>query len=273
MMDQKRKLSWRNAILSLLVVQLAQHGVSKNNNSLAFALAASAATTPKLELKYFDIRGVAETARLILAAGGEPYTDTRFGITPGTMEAPEFKLAKEAGDLKANLNRAPVLILTEGEHVTEIGQSKTIERFLAKRLGLMGSNNLEEAQIDCIAEHSRDVKDAAMRKAFSRFVKDKTDEEKAALRKEWFETDMPSLLERLNACITESSTCKEYAVGSSLSYADIVLFSLLCDIPEADSADTAKAFETCDALQAIVQNVKSNGNIAKWLSERPESLF
>ena len=43
-----------------------------------------------------------------------------------------------------------------------IGQSKAIERYLARRFGLMGENAEDEAMIDCIAEHCRDVKDAAM---------------------------------------------------------------------------------------------------------------
>ena len=244
-----------------------------NQNKMGMALAFAANSAPKLELKYFDIRGAAETARIILAAGGEPFLDTRFAIKPGSFEAPEFQAAKEAGVLKMNLNRAPVLLVKDDDNETVIGQSRAIERFLAKRFGIMGGNPIEEAQIDCIAEHCRDVKDSAMRKGFSRFVKDKSDEEKAALRKEWFETDMPSLLDRINACVLEISTCEGYAVGSTLSYADIALFALLCDVPETDAEDTKKAYETCDVLKAIVEQVKSNEKIGKYLTNRPVTMF
>ena len=90
----------------------------------------------KLQLKYFNARGAAETCRILLALGQEPYDDTRFDITPGKMESPAFNEAKEAGDLKLNLNRAPVLVTPDG---VTIGQSKAIERYLARRFSLMVS--------------------------------------------------------------------------------------------------------------------------------------
>lgn len=65
-----------------------------------------------------------------------------------------------------------------------IGQIRAMERFLSKRIGLMGSTAAEEALIDCITEHCRDLKDASTRKGFSAFNKVKTEEEKASARKE-----------------------------------------------------------------------------------------
>jgi hypothetical protein len=38
------------------------------------------------------------------------------------------------------------------------GQSKTIERFVARQHGFLGSNELEAAQVDMICEHMRDIK-------------------------------------------------------------------------------------------------------------------
>ena len=127
-------------------------------------------------MKYFDIRGAAETCRVILALGQEDYDDARYIIDPATFQSPEFVEAKENGDLKMNLNRAPVLLTPDGQ---TIGQSKAIERYLARRCGLMGRTPEDDAIIDCIAEHCRDVKDAARQKGFSKFTKNKTDEEKA----------------------------------------------------------------------------------------------
>lgn len=37
----------------------------------------------------------------------------------------------------------------------KVGQSKAIERFLAKQFGLFGANDVEGAQIDMIGEHVR----------------------------------------------------------------------------------------------------------------------
>ena len=127
---------------------------------------AFSATSNMMELRYFDLRGAAETTRIILALADQKYKDTRFAIDPANFDSPDFKEAKESGLLDANLQRVPILITDEG---ATIGQSKAIERFLAKKFNLMGSSDVEEAQIDCIAEHCRDVGDAAVRKGFSAF--------------------------------------------------------------------------------------------------------
>jgi hypothetical protein len=39
-----------------------------------------------------------------------------------------------------------------------IGQSKTIDRFIAKRFGFMGISDLEAAQVDMVGEHCSDIK-------------------------------------------------------------------------------------------------------------------
>mmetsp|Transcript_7720 Transcript_7720/g.11050 ORF Transcript_7720/g.11050 Transcript_7720/m.11050 type:complete len:247 (-) Transcript_7720:68-808(-) len=233
--------------------------------SSCYALAST-----KLELKYFDLRGAAETARVLLAFGGnEDYVDTRFEITPGTFDSPSFKEAKESGDLLMNLGRAPVLVTSDG---VTIGQSKAIERYLARQMGLMGQTPTEEALVDCVAEHCRDVKDAQMRKGFSMFAKDKTDEEKAALRKEWYETDMPTMLEKIDNVVKATGT-EGFAVGSSPSLADVNIFSLLRDCMATDKEDVTKAAKNCDALNAIADAVANSPGVAKWLKERPETMF
>mmetsp|Transcript_7652 Transcript_7652/g.10986 ORF Transcript_7652/g.10986 Transcript_7652/m.10986 type:complete len:248 (+) Transcript_7652:80-823(+) len=227
------------------------------------------ASNGKVELKYFDLRGAAETARVLLAFGGNDFVDTRFQIVPGTFDSPSFKEAKESGDLFMNLGRAPVLVTSEG---ATIGQSKAIERFLARQMGLMGQTPTEEAVIDCVAEHCRDVKDAQMRKGFSMFTKDKTDEEKATLRKEWFETDMPTMLEKINNVVKSTGTAG-FAVGTKPSLADVSIFSLLHDCLSTDKDDVTEAAKNCDALNAIADAVSANPGVAKWLEERPETMF
>jgi hypothetical protein len=93
------------------------------------------------------------------AAG--PIDFSKFG--PGgpnpalvAVASPGFKAAMDKGELDANMKRAPVIVV-DGK--LEIGQSKTIERYLARRLGLLGSDEAEAAQIDAITEHVRDIKD------------------------------------------------------------------------------------------------------------------
>ncbi|KAL3823317.1 hypothetical protein ACHAXA_010452 [Cyclostephanos tholiformis] len=242
-----------------------------NSLCATFALAInSAGSSAKLQLKYFDIRGAAETCRVLLALGGEEYVDARYEIDQATFQSPEFLEAKENGDLKMNLNRAPVLVIPDGR---VIGQSKAIERYLARRLGLMGKTPEDEAIIDCIAEHCRDVKDAAARKGFSRFTKGKTDEEKAIARSEWFETEMPSMLDKIEASLPETSRSPGFSFGDAPTYGDVAIWALLRDCAPADLDDTTKASEKCIALNAIADQIASNPGVSKWLKERPETMF
>eukprot|EP00913_Durusdinium_trenchii_P015142 g14203.t1 len=78
------------------------------------------------KLTYFDIRGLAENSR--------------------TIKRPEFDAMKAAGQLDSSLGKVPLLEVDGAK----IGQSKAIERFLAKELGMMGSNSVEVPHIDSI---------------------------------------------------------------------------------------------------------------------------
>ena len=228
---------------------------------------ASNPSNSKMELSYFNLRGAAESARILLALGKMEYEDVRFDLTPGKMESPAFNEAKENGVLKMNLNRAPILKTEEG---VVIGQSKAIERYLARRLGLMGSNDTEEALVDCIAEHCRDVRDAQMRKRFSAFVKDRSDEEKEESRKEWFDEEMPAMLVKINDVVKETGT-PGFAVGEKSSLADVAIFSLLRDC--YDLEDTTEAAKSCEALNAIADTIANDPNVSKWLESRPATFF
>ena len=245
-------------------------------SAMAVTSAASSETLTKTSLKldYFDARGAAETSRLLLALAGAEYDDSRFAITPGTMESPDFTKSKESGKLVMNMNRAPVLTVQEEDGVSvTMGQSKAIERYLARRFGLMGSSELESAQIDCISEHCRDIRDAQMRKRFTPFVRDRSEEEKERDRKEWFESDMPTMLKNLEKAIAKTSKAKGCAVGDSISLADLSIFSMLKDGFPAYQEATLSAAKDCNVLLEIIEAVESNPRISAWLKSRPQTNF
>jgi glutathione S-transferase len=238
--------------------------------SLSAFATTSALAAPNLELKYFGARGAAETARIILALADKEYKDTRYEITPGTMSAPDFLAEKESGDLDINLGRAP-LLLVDGK---PIGQSKAIERYLATQFGLMGNSDVESAQIDCIAEHCRDVKDAQGKKGFSFFSRDKSEEEKDVLRKEWFENEMPTMLEKIEKAVKITSQKDGYAFGDKDSYADVAIFSLLKDCTiDDDKTGTWEASGKCALLMSIADRIAKDAKVAKWVESRPTSMF
>mmetsp|Transcript_45233 Transcript_45233/g.74575 ORF Transcript_45233/g.74575 Transcript_45233/m.74575 type:complete len:151 (+) Transcript_45233:1-453(+) len=138
----------------------------------------------------------------------------------------------------------------------------------------MGSTAIEEAQIDCIAEHCRDVKDMAQRKGFSAFAKNKSDEEKANARKEWFEQDLPLMLQKIESAVRMTSKESGYTVGSSTSYADVCIFSLLRDCTmQMDQEETLEAAKGCQLLMSIADRISKEDGVARWIEQRPVGWF
>lgn len=101
----------------------------------------SASSTYKLI--YFNGRGLAETSRMLLKAAGQQFEDYRYPLTmkDGQFLRPEW----DADKSKYMYEKIPVLEIDGGKHT--IAQSKAIERFLARRFNMFGSNDTEAAII------------------------------------------------------------------------------------------------------------------------------
>ena len=184
---------------------------------LAFICVASG-----MKLVYFDAKGVVELARVMLKVGNVAFEDVRYAIISkeggGGFDTPEFTIAKANGELAINMDRAPMLVVGD----TKIGQSKTIERYVANKCGLMGSNSEEAAVIDCIAENIRDIKE--------KWSKIRSiggmgpNAEKDLAMKKWFEEgEFKEWLSKLEKSLPPPKV-DTFAVGSSLSYADMTIW-------------------------------------------------
>ena len=95
------------------------------------------------KLIYFNVRALAETSRMLLKAAGQPFEDCRYPIEfkDGQPVRPEW----EADKSKYIYEKIPVLEIDGGKY--SIAQSKAIERFLARRFNMLGSNDIEAAII------------------------------------------------------------------------------------------------------------------------------
>lgn len=220
----------------------------------------------EFSLRYFDGRGVAEMARMLFALSGESYEDKRYTIafgTPGdfsTIKREEFDADKAAGRMDVAMGKVPVL--ESGEFV--LPQSKAIERYLAKRFRMMGSTLEEEAWIDAVAEHVRDINDAYSRKGLF-FMKD--EEKKAELKAKWYAEELPAFLQKLESSIPGADG---FAVGSKTSLADVCIYKLLKDTYDED---VSAAYSECPKLNSIVQSLGKNEKLQKWIADRPQTMF
>lgn len=229
---------------------------------------------PSYKLVYFDIRGLAETSRFLFAVSKTPYEDVRYSLTFGTpgdfstIIRPEFDAAKASGELDISLGKVPYL---EVDGV-KIGQSKSIERYLARELGLMGSNPVEAAQVDMLTESIRDFKDA-----YQKVKAIKGDEAEAAMKK-WFAEDLPNHVRNAEKSLNAANPCdpaSQWLVGTKISYADICWYQFLA-APGGffDNTEGAKAaFQDCPRIKAALDAAGENAEIKEWIAKRKETPF
>lgn len=219
-----------------------------------------------LKLVYFNGRGLAETSRMLLAAAAVDYEDFRYPLHVNNWETfdvvrDEFDLDKKEGKLKESLGKLPVLHVTSNEKTTSICQSKSIERYLARYYGFMGSSELEGALIDRICEFVRDFK--------SDYQTVRKDPDKDQAMETWFGTVLPGKLQQLDDILIGDL---DHCVGTTLSLADLTVYSFLVDF--FDNKDgVLSAYKNCPRLSRVVETVRNNHNIIKWIESRPDTPF
>jgi prostaglandin-H2 D-isomerase / glutathione transferase len=217
-----------------------------------------------MKLTYFNVRGLAETSRILLSLGNEEYEDFRYPLevidmSKHEMKKEEFDSDKASGKLVKSLNKVPFL---EVDGVV-VPQSKTIERFLARRFDMMGTNDLEAAQIDAICESVRDFKDLYQK------VRSLPDEEKQVGMNEWF---TQTLVEKLTLLEHQLVGDDSFCVGNKMSLADVVLFTFVKEFFDNKEASYNATLAT-PRVRAVVDRVSSHENVVKWLESRPVTNF
>jgi len=212
------------------------------------------------KLQYFDARGVVEVARFMFAVAKVDYDDARFSLTFGTpgdfstLSRPEFDSAKAAGELACSAGKVPYLEVNG----VKFGQSKAIERYLAKELGLGGSSPIEFAQMDAVAEQVRDIKDA-----YNNAKRGKEGAEKEAALKTWFDETMPAQVKLMESMVPGAGGYPgaggPFLFGSKVSYADLSVFQFLaapsCFFDNTEGA--AASFKDCPKIASAMAAVFS----------------
>jgi len=224
------------------------------------------------KLQYFDIRGLAETTRLLFAAAKVEYEDARFPFsfgTPGdfsTIQRAEFDAAKASGALDVSNGKVPLLSV-DGQPLC--GQSKAIERYVARKFGLMGADDEEAARIDALCENVRDAKDA-----YQAARRKPEGEERDAAMKEFFEETL------VKACMNTEKALpppqSEFLVGSKISLADITWYQF-CAVAEGRFFDNKEASEAawagCPRIKAAMAACVANPEMNAHIEKRPKTPF
>lgn len=130
------------------------------------------------------------------------------------------------------------------------------QRYLARRLGLLGKNEAEAAQIDAITEHCRDIKD--------KYQKAKTDKDEKA---KFFAEVMPESMQLMDKAVGVVGGTGPALIGSSLSLADVTLFVFLTDFFD-DKALASASISKCPRLLASIKATGENPLIVKYRTKR-----
>jgi glutathione S-transferase len=215
----------------------------------------------KPKLVYFNGRGLAETTRLLFAVAGVEYEDFRYPLkvidfSLFKFERDEFDADKAAGKLARSLHKLPYLEV-DGQ---VIPQSKAIERYVARRYGLLGLNEVEAAQIDAVCEYVKDFK------ADYQKVRALKGEEREEGMKKWFGETLPEKLGLLDLIVPSLEE------GSTPNLAHVTLYNFLAQFFD-DVEGASKAMSGTTNIKSVVETVGQHPGILAWLKTRPETPF
>jgi len=197
---------------------------------------------------------LAETARMIFKAAGQEFEDKRY---PFEVKDGQFIRAEWEAEKSTYIYEKIPVLEVDGKHI--IAQSKAIERFLARRFHMLGSNDIEAALIDAAGEQINDVKQA--------YAKAKGTGDDAL--KKFFEEDLKKTFAAFEKQANKDKS--GHWIGSKLSLFDIQLYCLIHFFDDQQSVQ--KALEACPALKAIHDKVENTPALKKWFDERPKTVM
>jgi glutathione S-transferase len=196
------------------------------------------------KLTYFNLRGLAEPIRFILALADVPYEDIRIE----KENWPELKAKYTWGQL-------PVLQVGD----KQLAQSSTIGRYLARKYKLTGEDDVEAAKCDELIDALSDV-----RQEWRKFFMESDEGKKAELKKTLLETQIPKYFNKFSAIKEENGG--QWMVGKNVTWADI---HLAIAVDFFGSTVDASVLESFPQLKALKDSVYELPQIKAWLEKRP----
>lgn len=215
----------------------------------------------KPTLIYFAGRGRAELIRLVLAEAGVEYDEHHVGHgTPPANGRPT-----DIAELKAMavlpFGAVPVWEEAGGPR---LAQSAAIVNHLARQHGLRGSSPLEEARCDELLGAVDDVR-GELRK-----IQLAAPGERAEVRRELQERVLPRWFGDLERHLKPRLGSGGFAVGSSLTVADLALWYLLELVKDNG---LGASLEACPALLAFFDRIAARPGLASYVASPRRPAF
>ncbi|KAE9553765.1 hypothetical protein FO519_003033 [Halicephalobus sp. NKZ332] len=205
---------------------------------------------PAYKLHYFDIRGLAETARLLLHAAGQKFEDDRID----QAKWPELKKTFPTGKVP--------LLEVDGHQIPE---SFAIYRFLANRFGFAGKDDYEKALVDSTADFFRDS--TTDTRPYLMVLAGRAEGDKDALYKEKFLPALEKTFPYFESIIKKSGS--GFIVPSGITWADFFIAENLTTLTNL-APDVAKKYSF---VPEYIKRVHEHPKVKSYVSSRKQSPF
>ncbi|XP_068737236.1 probable glutathione S-transferase 9 [Montipora capricornis] len=207
------------------------------------------------KLYYFEGRARAEVCRLSFAAANIAFEDIR-------LKREDWVKEKASG--RPPLGQMPFIVTPEEKC---LAQSGAIMKYICKMGGLCPSDSFDEARADMITDGVADL-----RTAFYKFKFEANEEKQATLEKEFFESTLPSRLEKFSALLQGTSEGKAFFFDDKLTYADITFFDFFNSILGGEK-EAPKELDKFPLLKEHYYRVLNVPEIKAWVENRPKTDF
>ncbi|XP_029292430.1 glutathione S-transferase Mu 3-like [Cottoperca gobio] len=210
-------------------------------------------------LAYWDIRGLAQPARLLLEYTGTKYED-KFYVCG---EAPNFDKSSWVDDKsKLQMDFPNLPYLEDGDK--KIVQSNAIMRYIARKHSLCGETECEKVRVDILENQAMDFRNGFVRLCYSDFDNMK-----------------PGYLQRLPDVLKTFSDFlgdRKWFAGEKITFVDFIMYELLdqhrmfqpkCLDDHKNLKDLLDRFEALEKIAAYMKSDRFmktpvNNRTAKW---------
>ncbi|KZC09849.1 PREDICTED: glutathione S-transferase-like [Dufourea novaeangliae] len=199
---------------------------------------------PTYKLTYFPVAALGEPIRFLFNYGGVEFEDNRFDRD----DWPKLKQEMPFGQV-------PVLEIDGKKYP----QSVAISRYLAKKFGVLGKDDLEALQVDATVDTIHDLRAKMAASHYETKEDIKADKRKVA------EELVPYYLERLDAQVKNNGG---HFVGGALTWADLTFVALLDYLNFMWGSDLIEKYENLKQLKEKVINLPA---IKSWIEKRPKT--
>ncbi|KAJ8300085.1 hypothetical protein KUTeg_021604 [Tegillarca granosa] len=204
---------------------------------------------PRYKLYYLKFRARAELSRLMFVLANVEFEDIEFSYE----EWPKYKPLMATG-------QCPML----EEDGKRLCQSHAIERYLAKKFGLAGKGDWEEALVDQVVMTTEDI----MLKYYDTYYP-QDPEVKRRMLDEILDVQVPKFLEIFSRLYEENGGQNGYFVGDSITMADLA-------VHECFTGFLMLRPNIMDKYPKLLHHrtlVESQPRIAEYLKQRPSRVM